>query len=212
MKTDSIVYIFDLDGTLLDTSEGVFGSVRYTETKMGLEPIDNAVLSQFVGPPPKEMYMRIYGLSEDKAIDAVRFHREYGMERAINEAKIYDGIQEMLCKLRKKGFKIAVATLKKQRIAEAILERFGLSKYFDTIVGMNDEESLSKSNTIDIAMKNVHATRAIMVGDSDYDRLGAMEAGVDFIGVLYGFGFDKNKTYDFVVASTPRDILEVQVF
>lgn len=209
MWNNDTAVIFDLDGTLLDTSEGIFGSVRYTETKMGLEPIDNSLLSQFVGPPPKDMYMKLYGLSEQEALKAVGFHREYGSQKAIFEAKIYNGIPEMLAELRKRGIKIAVATLKKQQIAEKILDYYGLSQLFDTVVGMNDEESLSKNDTIKFAMKNVCSKKAIMVGDSNYDYWGAKEAGVDFIGVRYGFGFNYCSTYDFDTISKPDDLLDL---
>lgn len=206
---NNTVIIFDLDGTLLDTSPGIFGSVRYAEEQMKLDAVDETVLPQFVGPPPKEMYMKLYGLSNEEALNAVRFHRKYGIEKAIYEAKLYEGIPETLTAIRKQGYRVAVATLKKQLIAEKILNIFSLSEFFDEIVGMNDEESLSKRDTIDLAMRNVGASKAIMIGDSNYDYLGAVEAGVSFIGVSYGFGFKKNDKYDFSMASNPRDILRI---
>ena len=140
--------IFDLDGTLLDTSPGIFGSVRYAEYQLNLKPIDDQELKQFVGPPPKDMYKKIYNLSEHDAIRATEAHRKYGMEQAIYEANLYDGIQEVLCELKKRKFKLAVATLKRQKIAEVILNIFTLDKYFDVIVGMDDEETFTKEDTI----------------------------------------------------------------
>lgn len=203
------VIIFDLDGTLLDTSPGIFGSVRYAEQHMKLPPVDDLVLPQFVGPPPKEMYMKIYGLTQEEALNAVSFHREYGMNKAIYEAEVYAGIPETLSELRKRGCKLAVATLKKQAIAEVILENFKLAEYFDSIVGMNEEETLTKKDTIELAMKDTNSSEAVMVGDSNYDYLGAKEARAGFIGVLYGFGFNKNGEYDFSVVDKPGEILDV---
>lgn len=208
-QSNCTAIIFDLDGTLLDTSPGIFGSVRYAETQMQLKPIENSLLSQFVGPPPKEMYKKFYGLSETEALNAVKYHREYGMEKAIYEAKVYEGIPELLTTIRDKGYRIAVATLKKQVIAEKILNIFGLGKYFDIIIGMDEEESLSKKDTIELAMKYTGVREAVMVGDSNYDYLGATEAGVSFIGVAYGFGFKRTETYDFNMASKPMDILDI---
>lgn len=201
--------IFDLDGTLLDTSPGIFGSVRYAEQQMKLPPVDDLLLPQFVGPPPKEMYMKIYGLTTEEALSAVSFHREYGIKKAIYEAEVYAGIPETLSELRKRGYKLAVATLKKQSIAEVILENFKLAQYFDSIVGMNDEENLTKKDTIELAMNQTDSSRAVMIGDSYYDYLGAKEADVEFIGVLYGFGFDQNSEYDFSVVYKPGEILDV---
>ena len=77
--------IFDLDGTLLDTSPGIYNSVRYAEKQMGFAPIPDEQLREFVGPPPKQMYMRKYGVDEETALAAVRWHREYGREKAVYE-------------------------------------------------------------------------------------------------------------------------------
>lgn len=185
--------IFDLDGTLLDTSPGIFNSVRYAEGKMGFEPIPDERLREFVGPPPKEMYKKIYGVDEDTALQAVRYHREYGKTKAIYEALIYPGMEETLKILKDAGMKLAVATLKSQKIAESVLKNFGLLQYFDSVVGMDESESTTKCQIIFKAIEDTETTgKAVMIGDSQYDLDGAEEAGVDFIAVLYGFGFDKN--------------------
>ena len=201
--------IFDLDGTLLDTSPGIFGSVRYAEQQLNLKPIADSDLKKFVGPPPKDMYKKIYNLSEHDAIRATEAHRKYGMEQAIYEAKPYDGIQEVLCELKEKNYKLAVATLKKQKIAEVILKRFALDKYFNVIVGMDDEEKFTKKITICKAMEYVGLSDTVMVGDSEYDYQGALEAGIDFFGVLYGFGFKNGKTYSFKTINRPTDLLSI---
>lgn len=187
--------IFDLDGTLLDTSEGIFNSVRYAEEQMNLEKISNEMLRKFVGPPPQKMYSELYDLNSEKSAEAVTYHREYGRTRAIYEATVYSGIEELLKKLKSNNCKIAVATLKSQDIAKTVLEHYSLSEYFDFIVGMNKDETLTKSDTIVQVLEytNVQREDAVMIGDSIYDMEGAKEAGVDFIGVTYGFGFDENK-------------------
>ncbi len=187
------VVLFDLDGTLLDTSPGIFGSVRFAEKSLGLNPIPETQLRNFVGPPPTESYMKNYGVSQKVAVEATKFHRQYGAEHGIYEAKVYDGIPELLEKLKSKGVKLGVCTLKRQDIAENILSNFCLKKYFDVIVGIDNQESLTKADTIIIALNKLsYADRnsVVLIGDSIYDAEGAKKSNVDFIGVTYGFGLN----------------------
>lgn len=149
--------IFDLDGTLLNTSKGIFNSVRYAEKELKLKPIDDSLLKRFVGPPPKLMYMKYYALNEDKALAAAKKHREYGRTKAVFEAQEYPEMKKTLMTLKEKGYKLAVATLKSQDIAETILFNFGLKEYFDCILGMDGEEKLTKSMIIKKLLKNVNA-------------------------------------------------------
>lgn len=200
--------IFDLDGTLLDTSPGIFGSVRYVEEKLGLTPISDGELPCFVGPPPKSMYMKIYGLNEATASLAAKYHREYGRDKAIYQAKIYPYIKEVLIELKKMGYKLAVGTLKSQLIAEKVLEISNIAECFDIIIGMDDREQLTKSMIINQIIEKCDSKNAIMVGDSIYDYDGAKESNIDFLGVLYGFGFNKTNKYPFITALTAKEIME----
>lgn len=189
--------IFDLDGTLLDTSKGIFNSVRYAEAKMGFPPVLTERLNDFIGPPPKEMYMKIYGINEENALMATKYHREYGRTKAIFEAELYSGAVETLTKLKKYGYKLAVATLKDESIAKQLLHNFGLNIFFDIILGMDKSESRTKADLIRTAIKQTGTNgRAVLIGDSLYDAEGASEAGVSFIGALYGFGLNKDMTYN----------------
>lgn len=201
--------IFDLDGTLLDTSPGIFGSVRYAEELLKLPSINESKLKKFLGPPPKMMYAEIYGLSEEKAFLAAKAHRKYGMEKAVYQAKKYEGMDDVLKEFHKRGLNIAVATLKKQTIAEKILDVYELSPLIDIIVGMDDAETLTKSETIKKVIESTGSNAVVMIGDSEYDFVGAKDAGVDFIGVTYGFGFSENETYPFVTASEPKYLLSL---
>lgn len=203
--------IFDLDGTLLDTSPGIFGSVRYAEKVMGLKPIADCELRKFVGPPPKEMYKKIYGLSDEDAMTATKAHRKYGVEKAVFQAEIYSGMKETLEKLKTCGFKLAVATLKKQNIAEIVLKNFGMYDFFDVVVGIDELESLTKAQTIEICLSKTNSEFAVMVGDSEYDFKGAVEAKVDFIGVLYGFGFENGIDYPFDIITKPDELLDLVI-
>ena len=183
--------LFDLDGTLLDTSKGVFGSVRYAQQKMGFPPLPEARLQEFVGPPPVKSYQKIFGVDEASAQKAAAFHREYGKIKGILEAEHYPGMKKLLETLKNSGKKIGVATLKREDIAKQVLKNFELFHYFDTVVGIDQGESLTKADTIRIALQRMEESskQAVLIGDSLYDAVGAREAGIDFIGVTYGFGF-----------------------
>lgn len=190
------VVLFDLDGTLIDTSRGIFNSVRYAEQKMGFAPIPDEQLGRFVGPPPIQSYMANHGASEDEAKEATKYHREYGLQYGIYEAEVYEGIPELLAELKREGKKLGVCTLKRQDVAEKVLEHFGLIHYFDVVVGIDQQESLTKAGTIDIALQTLQRNdkeNVVLIGDSVYDAEGASEADVAFIGVLYGFGFKEEK-------------------
>ncbi|MCI8387059.1 MAG: HAD hydrolase-like protein [Clostridiales bacterium] len=206
--------IFDLDGTLLDTSAGIYNSVRYAERCMGFIPIKNEQLREFVGPPPKLMYMKTYGVDEETAFKAAQKHREYARTKAIYEADLYPGISELLCLLRENGYKLAVATLKGQKIAEKILLNFNLMHFFDIIVGMNESETLTKADTIVEAQKIISKDdRCVLIGDTVYDLNGASELQTDFIAVTYGFGFTRNSNIEYKrligIADTPQDIIKI---
>lgn len=185
--------VFDLDGTLLDTALGIFNSVRYTEEKMNLNPIPEEYLRKFVGPPPAEMYKQMYSLNDEQSLEAAGFHREYGNNKAIYESKLYECVPQVLKSLSHKGIVLAVATLKREDIAKKILSYHEIDKYFVQIAGMNHAETDTKAGLIKRVCKLekiISNANVLMVGDSMYDYEGAKEAGVDFIGVSYGYGFD----------------------
>lgn len=188
--------IFDLDGTLLDTSKGIFNSVRFAESKMGLPSVENEKLVTFIGPPPLNSYMKVYGLSEADAIQATMYHRQYGNEKAIYEAELYPGIIEVLSTLQAYEKKLAVATLKAETAAKAMLFHAGIGKYFDRIIGMDDTESKTKADMLQLAIQSIGTTgEAVLIGDSLYDAEGAEHVGIDFIGAVYGFGIDGKTVY-----------------
>ena len=175
---------------------------------MGFPRIPDSRLQEFVGPPPKAMYQIVYSLDEETALQAAKYHREYGKEKAIYEAEKYPGIYELLEKLKKSEYKLAVATLKSQAIAEKVLSIHGIGDFFDCIVGMDENESLTKCDTIRFAMKKTSSKQAVLIGDSIYDYDGAQEAKIDFIGVLYGFGI-KEKTDAFQTVEDPLEIMQM---
>ena len=113
----------------------------------------------------------------------------------IFEADLYEGMKETLEVLKKDGFKLAVATLKAEKFAKQMLQNMGVADLFDVIHGVDMNDSITKSGLVNLCLRelNVNAENAVLVGDSIHDYLGAKESGVDFIPVMYGFGFKTEK-------------------
>ncbi len=184
--------LFDLDGTLTDPKEGITRSVAYALSKLGIEITDMDTLLPFIGPPLKEMFVEYAGLPESDALRAVEYYRERFQETGIFENILYDGIPELLAKLKGAGKKILLATSKPEVFAKRILEHFSLTSYFDFIGGSTlDHTRDRKEEVIRYVMGCTGITdpgRAVMIGDREHDVLGAKVCGMEAIGVLYGYG------------------------
>ncbi|GFH41884.1 phosphoglycolate phosphatase [Lactococcus hodotermopsidis] len=187
--------IWDLDGTLIDTSLGIFNSVRYTEQKMNLIPLSDEKLVEYIGPKLLDSYVKQFSLNKITAEKAVVFHREYGNKKGIYESKVYPGIAEILKVLHKKGVKMAVATMKPEEMALKILTHFDLAQYFDEIIGMDSENTRNKKINIEIALNRMEviSNETLMIGDSEHDAKGASDTDVDFVAVTYGFGMKSER-------------------
>lgn len=186
--------MFDLDGTIADTSEGVIHCVKYTEEKLQLRQLSEDTYKKFIGPPNRDSYSRYYGLTGEMLDRALQAHKAYAVEHGVYEATLYQGIRELLSALKIDGVILAVVTLKLQESAEKMIKYFRLDGYFDVIMAVASTKS-KKSDLIDLCLEEVDILKenAIMVGDSVYDQIGAMESGVDFLGVTYGFGFQSRQ-------------------
>lgn len=190
------VVVFDVDGTLLDTSEGVIESVKYTIKKHKLKELDDITLKTFIGPPIQDSFARVYGLSGEILQELATTFRNQYKNVDLLKAVPYDGIYDLIQELLDVGIKVAIATYKRQDYATAIMRHFGFDKYTDIIYGADHENKLKKRDIIEMALKDSGVTDykdAVMVGDSDNDAIGAESIGTQFIGVTYGFGFKKDE-------------------
>lgn len=191
MKNYQIV-LFDLDGTLTDPGVGITNSVAYALKKYGIEVADKTQLYPFIGPPLIDSFEKYYGFSEEEAKHAVTLYREYFREKGIFENEVYDGIAPMLEHLKNSGKTLIVATSKPEIFARQILEHFQLDGCFRYIAGANLDGTRSKKNeVIEYALEACDVTdrsSAVMIGDRDYDIIGAQKTGLDSVGVLYGYG------------------------
>ena len=184
--------LFDLDGTLTDPGIGITNSVAYALNKFGISVADKTELYKFIGPPLKDSFMKYYGFDQNKALLAVDYYREYFSEKGIFENKIYDGVQEVLSDIKNSGRKIALATSKPELFAKQILDYFNLTEYFDFVGGATmDSSRNTKGDVINYTLQNLKIkdlSTVIMVGDREHDIIGAKQAGIDSIGVLFGYG------------------------
>lgn len=183
---------FDLDGTIIDSSEGITKCFSYALSHYGVEVDDLSELYKVVGPPLKEAFMEYYGFSEAKSIEAVAKYRERYSDIGIFECRVYDGIDNLLNKLKQSGYKIVLATSKPKKYAQRILDKFGLSCYFDFVGGADIERDIStKEQVLDYTVSSLNIeelSSVLMIGDRKYDLEGARYLGIDALGVLYGFG------------------------
>lgn len=190
--------IFDLDGTLLDTSEGVFRSVRYVTEKLGLPALTDRQMRTVIGPPMNKSMERLYGMSQKEAFHAMELFRQRYQAGDIYLSRPYPGISDAIQRLRKMGLKTGVATYKEEEMSKKLLERTGIAQYMDVIHGANREGSRTKTDVIRLVMADLAASssESLMIGDSDNDARGAGEAGAAFLGVTWGFGFKSPEDVD----------------
>ncbi|AER19758.1 HAD family hydrolase [Streptococcus suis] len=183
--------LFDLDGTLTDSGQGILNSVAYALEKMGIEEPDTANSNRFIGPPLYESFSRFYQLSPEDTQSAVDAFRVYFKEKGMFENQLYPGIIPLLEELRTAGKTLVIATSKPEIFAKQILEHFGISHYFDVIAGASlDSSRISKADVIGYAINQLEAfpNNAVMIGDREHDIEGARMHQLPAIGVLYGYG------------------------
>ena len=205
--------LFDLDGTLTDSQEGVINCLRYAAETMGFDiPGDT---DRFLGPPLQWSFRNLCGMSEEQSAEAVRVFRERYSTIGLFENRVYDGIPELLERLMDNGISLHVATCKVDIYAERIMERFGLMKYFGIIGGARlDGTRLEKHEVIDYVLAEAGITdrsSVLMVGDRLNDINGAHRAGIDCLGALWGYGSLEELVSGGaeLIAETPRQAADI---
>ena len=183
---------FDLDGTLTNPELGITNSFMYALSKYNISVSERSELHKVIGPPLLDSFQRFYDFSYEDAKDAVDYYREYYTDKGIYENEMFPGISHLLEVLQKQGKKIILATSKPEHFAKIILDHFNLTKYFTFIAGANmDETRNKKDEVIEYALESCGITEmetVLMIGDREYDIIGAGKYGIDSVGVLFGFG------------------------
>lgn len=188
--------LFDLDGTLTDSSEGITKSIQYALRKAGIEEPDLNNLKKFIGPPLIDALMEFYGFSREQAIEVRKYFSNRYQPVGWKENCLYPGIKIVLETLQKSGKTLCIATSKIECLTDKVLEYFDLKKYFSIISaapdnGLNGEKSIRIQTAIEIAKKSGYDVKnPVMVGDTRYDVLGAHKCNIPCIGVTWGFSLD----------------------
>ena len=189
----SQVILFDLDGTLTESGEGIINCVQYALEKLGKKEEHPENLQCFIGPPLKEQFMKYAGLSEEEGEKAVVYYREWYTTTGIFENRLYPKIPELLELLKINNKILAVASSKPEVYVKQILEHFQIADYFTAIVGSElDGSRTEKAEVIEEALRRMHLEeerdKVLMVGDRSHDVQGAISCGLQCIGVTYGYG------------------------
>ena len=184
--------LFDLDGTLTNPSLGITNSLAYALEKFNIEVTDKKELYPFIGPPLQDSFENFYHFSKEDSLKAVDFYRDYFRHKGLYENEVYQGIPDLLERLKAQGKKLLVATSKPEEFARQILKHFELFDYFDLVAGASmDGSRRLKGDVIAHALTTAQVSdlsATIMIGDREHDIIGAKKNGLDAIGVLYGFG------------------------
>lgn len=204
--------LFDLDGTLTDSGEGIINCVEMTLKRFGLPVPTRQELRVFVGPPLGETFVK-FGVPEDRAQEAIEIYRSRYVPIGKFENHPYPGIRELLETLKKQGHKLYVATSKPEVTAIEVLDHFDLSKYFDRICGAAlDRSRITKSEVIAFLLEQCgNCANPIMVGDTAFDVLGAAAHGIATIGVSWGYGSveEMRQAGAAAIADTPEMLLKL---
>ena len=189
------VILFDLDGTVTDPGEGITNAVIYALKKFGIEVEERSQLYKFIGPPLVDSFREFYGMNKEDCDKAVRYYREYYSETGLFENELYEGVEDLLKKLKEMGKTIGLATSKPEHFAVRILEYFHIDSYFDFIGGSAaDGTRLRKEEVVAYVLEQLKVRdleKVLMIGDREFDVFGAQKNGIDSLGVLYGYGCEE---------------------
>lgn len=187
------VILFDLDGTLTDSKEGILNCLRYAFQKLDMPIPDEATLIQFIGPPLQDTFMELGGLTREQALMGIEAFRERYEPIGKFENKAAPGLPELCTRLKQAGYLLALSSSKPEKLCLDICERFGYTPSFTAIAGSPLHGDHTKADVIRDTLRRLGLSDAdkpsvLMVGDRKFDVLGAKECGIDCVGVEF-FGY-----------------------
>ena len=210
--------IFDFDGTVTDTGEGILKSLQYSFEQMGDPVPDLSDLKKFIGPPIHYSFVTFYGVKEEEVGKYIEKYRERYRKIGIYECCLYDGMLDTLKKLKENGVKIGIASSKPISLIYDVMNYLKITELFDAVVGtqFDDSNHSGKKDLVLQSMAELGAddkSRVLMVGDRYFDIDGAAGAGVDSCGVLFGYGNEqefKEHGATYIVA-TAQEIVDIAI-
>lgn len=187
--------LFDLDGTLIDTGEGIMKCAAYSLESIGIKVEDHRSLRFFVGPPLVYTYTTRYGVSMEKARELVARYRERYNPVGVYECEPYPGVRECLKQLKDKGYRLFVASSKPEHMCRLLLDHFDLSGFFDDVAGSTPDGKIDTKSQVltELFRRNISndpgfTGRTVLIGDTSFDIAGANDVGISSIGVSFGYG------------------------
>lgn len=208
--------LFDLDGTITKSADGIRASLENAAAQLGVEPPNLDDYTKYIGPPLIDTFLNLFGLPYEDAEKGAQLYRDYYSEHGKYMNKVYDGVAELLAELKNRGAKLCVCTSKYEPFAAEIVELMHLTPLFDAICGSNlDGSRKDKKDLIPYAVQSLGGdfandrAKTVMIGDTWFDAQGAELCGVDFFGVTYGYGsIDAMREHGAIsFADTPHDLL-----
>ncbi len=205
---------FDLDGTLTDPREGITKSVQYALAKLGIVENDLRKLEPFIGPPLLESFAAYYGFDLEKSRACVEYYREYFADRGWRENLLFEGVKELLVRLREQGKVVAIASSKPEYFVRKILKHFEIDGLFDEICGATMGETRTKKEEVleelitRLKLTKEEQKKILMVGDRRHDVEGAAVFGIPCLGLSMGFACEGelNKAGAVAVADSMQEI------
>jgi phosphoglycolate phosphatase len=184
--------LFDLDGTIINSFEGIAKSVQYALQKCGIVVEDLEQLRCFIGPPIMESFQKWYGFSYEQAAEATAYYRERYRPIGLLECELYPGVEACIRELKEDGLLVGLASSKPETFCRQILDNFHLLDLFDEVVGSSmDGRIETKEQVLQEVLRRwseIPREEMCLVGDTLFDLNGAKQIGIDCIAVRYGFG------------------------
>ncbi|MEX2804678.1 HAD hydrolase-like protein [Streptococcus sp. H31] len=182
--------LFDLDGTLVNSSSGIKSSFRYTFEQLNLTVPDDKVLSTFIGPPLETTFSNLFR-SEELVKKAIAYFRLYYKEKGVHDVFVYQGIYGALTDLKAANYELYVTTSKNESMAQFMLDELGLSKFFKAIYGATPHR-FKKDDVIRACLlsENINQNEALIIGDTKFDIIGGISAGIKTLGITWGSGLE----------------------
>ena len=209
--------LFDLDGTILDTREGVISAAIFAMKQYGKDLPDQKALEELIGPPIQVSFQKLYGISDSEAMEMANIFRDaYKTDDFLFKAIPYDGIYDLFSSLIDAGIMIGIATYKREDYAKRLLNEKGFGKYTDYMYGSDLEGKQKKQDIIKRCLDRMGCedySRSVYVGDGKSDGSGANSVGMNFVAVTYGFGFktatDAKEFYPVGIANSCKEIKDI---
>lgn len=194
MKAKYDAVFFDFDGTIADTGVGIFNSVRFAVAAMGFDPLPEDRLRTFIGPPVFDSFKRELGMTDEQSEKAVEKYRENYTRSGIYQLEMYPGIETLIKELKESGVKVAIASSKPEKFVIKLIDYLKIINLIDFIAAPeSDNAPEGKAVLVERALKNlgIEKSKAVMVGDRYFDIDGANGAGIESIGVTFGYGSEE---------------------